>query len=206
MIIPKGRELSVDWKAIKTEYITNESSSYTKLSKKYGISRSTIANRAGRECWATQKERYQNDVVTKTIASVGEKQVDKMSRIQDVSDKLLAKIERAIEELDIQLLKRVEKTKTIEYNNIERPDKPTKEVVHEEEKVIEVSSIVDRTGLKAITSALRDIKEIQMLKSELDKREQEARIANLQRQAEKDDNNISEVAVVIAGGDSAWQK
>lgn len=196
----------MDWNAIKAEYITNESSSYTKLSDKYGISRSTIANRAGREGWATEKERYQNDIVTKTIASVGKKQVDKVARIQDVSDKLLEKIERAINELDIQLLKRVEKTKIIEYNNLERPDKPTKETVHEEEKVIEVSSIVDRTGLKAITSALRDIKEIQMLKSELDKKEQEARIANLERQAGRDENNISEVAVIIAGGDASWQE
>lgn len=67
-----------------------------------------------------------------------------------------------------------------------RPDKPTKETVHEEEKVIEYKTIVDRSGLKAIASSLRDIKEIQMLKSDLDRQEQEARIKKLEMECERD--------------------
>ena len=38
----------------------------------------------------------------------------------------------------VWLFKDVEKTKVIQYNNEERPDKPTKETIHEEEKVIEI--------------------------------------------------------------------
>ena len=59
------------------------------------------------------------------------------------------------------------------------------ETVREKEKVIEVKTIVDRSGIKAIASSLRDIKEIQMIRSELDTREQEARIAKLNRDAER---------------------
>ena len=188
----------MDWKKVKTEYITDDASSYTKLSEKYGISRSTIANRAGREGWAKEKERYHNELVTKTIASVGKKQLDKMARIQDVTDKLLAKLERAIDELDLQIVKNVHRTKVIEYNNYERPDKPTKEVVDETEEIGEFTTIIDRAGLKAVASALRDIKEVQMLRTELDKREQEARIANLNRQAAvKDDDDKSVYGVVL---------
>ena len=99
----------------------------------------------------------------------------------------------------------MEKIKEIEYNNEERPDKPTKEIIHEEENVNEVHTIVDRKGLKDIASALRDIKEIQMLKTELDKREQEARIAKLQKEAESDDEG-GEIEVVITGKAKEYAK
>lgn len=65
---------------------------------------------------------------------------------------------------------------------------------------------LDKAALKSLSGTIKDIKDIQNIKTELDIEEQKARIANLRKQAEKDDNNVSEVAVVIAGGDSAWQK
>lgn len=46
---------------------------------------------------------------------------------------------------------------------------------------------MDTQSMKHISGVLKDIKEIQMIRSEADMREQEARIANLQRQAEKDE-------------------
>lgn len=66
--------------------------------------------------------------------------------------------------------------------------------------------LLDKTALKSLSSTIKDIKDIQNIKTELDIEEQKARIANLRRQAEQDGNNISEVAVVIAGGDASWQK
>lgn len=66
--------------------------------------------------------------------------------------------------------------------------------------------LLDKTALKSLSSTIKDIKDIQNIKTELDIEEQKARIANLRRQAEQDGNNISEVAVVIAGGDESWQK
>lgn len=45
----------------------------------------------------------------------------------------------------------------------------------------------DTQSMKHISGVLKDIKEIQMIRSDADMREQEARIANLQRQAEKDE-------------------
>lgn len=194
-----------DWKKIKTEYITDDASSYTKLSQKYSISRSTIANKAGREGWVQEKERYQNELVTKTVARVGQKQLDKMTRIQDVTDRLLDRLEQAIDQLDLQIAKKTHKTKIIEYNNLDRPDKPTKEIVDEHEELSEFSTIIDRAGLKAIASALRDIKEVQMLKSEIDKREQEARIAKLRKEAEAEDT-ASEININIGGWNPKWQE
>ena len=65
---------------------------------------------------------------------------------------------------------------------------------------------VEKGVLKSLASAIKDIKDIQNLKTSLDIEEQKARIAILKKQAEADDSNVNEVAVVIAGGDSSWQK
>ena len=109
-------------------------------------------------------------------------------------------------EHDIQLVRKVTKTKEIEYNHDARPDKPTKETVTETEEISDVRTIVDRAGLKAISSALRDIKEIQMIRSELDREEQQARIDNLRRQADRDADTATEVEVVFLAGEDSWNE
>jgi hypothetical protein len=196
----------VDWNTIRNEYISDESSSYRKLAKKYGVSLTAITKRSKEEDWIGQRKQLKDKTITKSIEKLSQKTADKLSRVSDLTDKLLDKLEQAIEELDVQLYKDVVKTKVIEYNNELRPDKPTKETIHEEEKVIECKTIVDRSGLKAIASSLRDIKEIQMLKSELDKKEQEARIAKLQREAEGEDNSDNEIKVIFEGNFENYSK
>ena len=194
-----------DWKKIKTEYITTDTS-YRKLAQKYGIHYKTISDRGKAEGWVELRSQHRDKTLTKFMEKSSEKQADKMARIDDLADQLLVKLEQAIAELDLQLCTHTDKTKTIEYNNDRRPDKPTKETVHEEEKVLEMRSIVDRQGLKQIASALRDIKEVKMLRSELDKQEQEARIANLRRQVDKDENDSSVIEVVFNAGPEEWNE
>lgn len=191
----------MDWRTIRKEYITDESSSYRKLAKKYGISLTAITNKAKQENWVEKRRQFRDKTTTKTMEVLSDKSADKLTRVLDITDKLLDKLEKAVEELDIQLYKDVVKVKEIEYNHELRPDKPTKETIHEEEKVIEVKSIVDRSGIKAIASALRDIKEVQMLKTELDRMEQEARIAKLQKEAQAEEKDSNEIKVII--GDEA---
>ena len=193
-----------DWQAIKTEYITTDTS-YRKLAQKYGVSYQAICHRSKDEAWIDQREQHMNKTVSKAINKISSKKADKMSRIDDLADKLLVKLEQAITELDLQLAKHTDKTKIIEYDNELRPDKPTKEIIHEEEKLLEVKSIVDRQGLKQIAAALKDIKEVKMLKSELDKQEQKARIAKLQREAEGEDDD-NEIQVIITGKAKEYAK
>ena len=185
-----------DWNAIRQEYITDESSSYRKLAQKYGVGMTALYNHAKSEDWVGQRKRLKDKTITKSIETISDQRADKLSRVMDITDKLLDKLERAVDELDIHLVTKATKVKEIEYNNDLRPDKPTKETITETEEILETRMIVDRAGLKAIASSLRDIKEIQMLKSELDKQEQEARIANLRRQAEKDDIDSAPTLVV----------
>lgn len=196
----------MDWKAIRNEYITDESSSYRKLAKKYDVSLTAITNKAKQENWIEKRRQFKDKTTTKTMEVLSDKSADKLTRVLDITDRLLDKLEKAVEELDIQLYKDVVKTKEIEYNHEKRPDKPTKETIHEQEKVIEVKSIVDRSGIKAIASALRDIKEVQMLKTELDRMEQEARIAKLQKEAEADEKDNNEIKVTIEGDLEIYSK
>ena len=193
-----------DWQKIKTEYITTDTS-YRKLAQKYGVSYQAICHRSKDEGWIAQHEQHTNKTVSKAIDKISSKKADKMARIDGLADMLLEKLEQAITELDLQLFKHTDKTKVIEYDNELRPDKPTREVIHEEEKLMEARSIVDRQGLKQIASALKDIKEVKMIKSELDRREQEARIANLQRQAEGEEDD-NEIQVVITGKAKEYAK
>lgn len=184
-----------DWQAIKTEYITTDTS-YRKLAQKYDIHYKVISDRGKAEGWVELRSQYRDKTLTKTLDKISTKKSDKMARIDDLADKLLEKLEQAITELDLQLYKHTDKTKVIEYNNDLRPDKPTKETIHEEEKLLEAKSIVDRQGLKQIASALKDIKEVKMLRSELDRQEQEARIANLRKQANAEQHQDAPTLVV----------
>ena len=187
-----------DWQSIKTEYITTDTS-YRKLAQKHGVSYQAICHRSKDEEWIALREQHMNKTVSKAIDKISSKKADKMARIDDLADKLLVKLEQAITELDLQLAKHTDKTKVIEYDNELRPDKPTKETIHEEEKLLEVKSIVDRQGLKQIASALKDIKEVKMLKSELDRQEQLAKIEKLRADAQQrnNDDDDDETGVIL---------
>ena len=59
---------------------------------------------------------------------------------------------------------------------------------------------LDTQGMKHISGVLKDIKEIQMIRSDADMREQEARIRKLQKEAEGDEGSKEPVRVIIEDG------
>ena len=64
---------------------------------------------------------------------------------------------------------------------------------------------IDERGVRALMASLKDIKEIQGLRSTADAREQDARIANLERQAtQNEEDKTTSVVVRIAGGTEDW--
>ena len=187
----------INWIDVRTEYITTLTS-YRKLADKYGVSFRTLSERAKQEGWRDARASFRENLVTKAVQKAENRQADRMARIDKAADRLLSKLERAIDELDMVIATKKTKTKDIEYNNGERPDKPTREVIVEEETVETVSVMVDRAGLRMITAALKDLKEVKMIRSELDQQEQEARIANLRRQAESEEKD-SDTKLEIVG-------
>lgn len=66
--------------------------------------------------------------------------------------------------------------------------------------------VYNTQNIKNLTSALKDLKEIKGFKSELDLQEQMARIAKLQREAEKEDNTETEIKVTFGAEDKECKK
>lgn len=150
--------MAADWAAIKTEYITTNTS-YRKLAQKYGVSTTQICNVGKDEKWVEQREQFLNKTTAKTIEIISQQEADRAAKIHSVADKLLLKIEA----------------------------------------IADGSRPLNSKDIRALTAAIKDLKEIQNVRSELDRREQEARIANLQKQADKDNNQATEAVTVIMG-------
>jgi hypothetical protein len=164
------RNMSCDWTQIKTEYITDSKSSYRKLAEKYGVPFATLRRKAKEEEWPKLRVQAEHKVSTKAINRVIDQKVDRATRLMNVTDKLLTKIEETVEELST------------------------------------ASVVLDKSTLKQISGALKDIKDIQGIKSDRDIREQEARIRNLEKQAEDDANKDTKITVQLEGDISKWSK
>ena len=154
-----------DWQAIKTEYITTDTS-YRKLAQKYGVSTTQICNVGRDEKWVEQREQFLNKTTAKTLEKISQQEANRAARIHTVADKLLNKIEAMVDS--------------------ERP--------------------LDTKGIRALTAAVKDLKEIHRVKSALDEQEQRARIANLQKQANKEDTQADSIEVVFLAGEEAWNE
>lgn len=155
-----------DWQAIKTEYITTNTS-YRKLGEKHGIHYKVISERGKDEGWVELRSQHRDKTLSNTLDAISNKQVERAANLISVADKLLEKVKSLLDG-DSYVLR-------------------------------------DTQSMKHISGVLKDIKEIQMIRSEADMREQEARIANLRKQAEKEENQNRDVTVTIDGGDPLWQ-
>ena len=71
---------------------------------------------------------------------------------------------------------------------------------------IDSLDVIDSQSLKHFTSALKDLKDIKGIKSDIDLREQEARIAKLQKEAEAEEEKDTTVIVQFEEDISKWSK
>ncbi len=154
-----------DWQAIKTEYITTDTS-YRKLAQKHGVSYQAICHRSKDEGWIAEREQHKNKTFTKTLEKISQQEANRAAKIHSVAGKLLLKIEA----------------------------------------LVESGGPLDTKGIRALTAAVKDLKEIQSVKSALDEQEQRARIANLQKQAQKEDTQADSIEVVFLAGEEAWNE
>ena len=146
-----------DWQAIKTEYITTDTS-YRKLAQKYGVSHVQIGNVGKEEKWVELRRQHLDSTFAKTVEKISQQEANRAAKIHSVADKLLQKIEVMVDNGDFT-----------------------------------------EKGLRALTAAVKDLKEIQGVKSDLDKQEQKARIATLEKQANKDDSGAGGPKLVVEG-------
>ena len=177
-----------DWQAIETEYITTDTS-YRKLSEKYGIAKNRIAEHGRKEGWKEKRARFKDKTVSDSVRKISSQRSTKAARIDKAADRLIEKLEKAIDELDLKITTRKIKE---EVGNTE---------ITTEFREATEGGIVDRAGLRQLTAALKDLKEVKGILSDLDKQEKKARIDNLRRQAAQSENAGGETMVVqLEGG------
>lgn len=150
---------NIDWTKIKTEYVTT-GISQRGLSNKYNLSLSAIAKHAKEEQWTKRRKSYQNKraakVERKAIERDAEKTLTQLQRLSRATDRLIEKVEIAIEQLDRYVL--VQTTSSVKNEQLKSGKKKT---TTKKEKLSEgKSSIIDRKGLQEISTTLKNIKDI----------------------------------------------
>lgn len=163
-----------DWAKIKTEYITTDTS-YRILADKYGLTKNAIAAVAGKEGWVDLRRQHLDSIVTKTIVAEEKKRVERMLRIGNVADRLLDKLESAVNELDAFTYKQKQTIKT------ESGETVTEYQAMDKRKKAQI----DRAGIRQLASAMRDLKDVMMIQSDLDEQEQKAKISKLEHDTKK---------------------
>ena len=184
----------VDWAQAAADYITGNIS-YRAPAEKYGVSQSSVERHSRAEGWSEKRRKSREKRVARLSKAEERKQVKRRARFRAIEDKLLSKLEQAVDELDLVIKTKVKKTKTIEYNNEKRPDKPTKEIVDEVQEVETVKVMIDRAGLANVTATLEKLKGAHGIMSPLDEEEQRARIAALVARVKENDEGETKVDI-----------
>lgn len=150
-----------DWKQLEKEYILGEYKSVSSFLKEKNIPNNGSTKKSTKG-WKSKKVLRENQksakIIEKVIEKESEKEANKIISVKDTANILLAKINDSIEELNKYFSKDKVKKKTIEYDY--EVNKPKKEVIEEIEEIREFYSIIDKAGLKQLTSALKDLNDI----------------------------------------------
>ena len=161
----------MDWLKIKNEYISGNIS-YRKLAEKHNVGLSALTKRATEEKWyekrKNQRVKIEAKVEQKTAEKLAEAEANRLLRISAAADRLLEKIEEATEQLDQFIVTNRVKQREVKYVSDKAGfGKPKKEITKEvEDKRIVKADHLDRMGLKQLASALKDLRDIQLVKDE----------------------------------------
>lgn len=158
-----------DWKQLEKEFILSEYKSKSAFLKSKGIKATGNTNKQTKG-WndkkAKKEQKKGKKIVEKVIEKEAEKEAQKIVNVKDMANELLQKIAQANDELNMHLARNKKKTKTVEYDY--ECNKPKKETIEEQEEIKSYVDIIDRKGLKELTSALKDLNDILSDKNEDD--------------------------------------
>lgn len=92
---------SVDWKAIKAEYIAG-GIGYRKLAEKHGVSFSTLSQMAMREKWTDLRKKANDKTDTVLAETIGKRNAKKSAKIDMLVDMLLDKLVERMDDLLVE--------------------------------------------------------------------------------------------------------
>ena len=85
-----------NWNEVKADYVNGMT--YSELSKKYGISVSTISKRGGKYGWSELRKRTGRKIDTKIVNSAVERQIRLLSSIQDATEAIVKRVKEQVED------------------------------------------------------------------------------------------------------------
>lgn len=102
--------------------------------------------------------------------------------------------------------KTLEKISQQEANRAAKIGTVADKLLRQIEAMVDREEPLDEKAIRTLTAAVKDLKEIQEVRSSLDRQEQEARIANLRKQAEKEKDAVDSIEVVFLAGEEDWNE
>lgn len=105
-----------------------------------------------------KEDKKSTKIVEKVIEKEAEKEAQQIVDIKSMANDLALNIIKANSQLETYIVKNKKKTKKVKYDY--KVSKPSEEETTEEESLETMKGIIDRQGLKMLTSALRDLNEI----------------------------------------------
>lgn len=168
----------IAWDALKTEYASGQMS-YRQLAQTHGVSYKTLYQHARIDHWADARRLHSQKTVRKSLDKIGDHQAEELARVDGLADELLDKLGKAIDELELTVIRHREKGEDEKGNQWQVDYEKT-----------EPGGMVDRKGLQQLAATLKNLKQIKALQTELDKLEQEARIHRLQQEAREEDGGV----------------
>lgn len=193
----KGSKIDVsekEWEKIKTEYVTSDVS-YRILAKKYGMAYGRLQTRGFNEKWQDAREEYKENLFKKSVDLICDEQAERIARAIRIGETMLEKVEESLKEIDIVIAENLYSDKWLEKDE----DGKVHEKESKNKEYVKRKVAIDRAGLKQLSGVLKDLREIGIFRSELDKKEQEARINKLRKDAEEEQED-NEIIVTIKGG------
>ena len=82
----------VSWAEIEAAYVTG-GMSYREIGEKFGISRSAVGSRGKRGGWVKKRQKFEEEVMEQTLEENKEAAVQRLSRLLEVGDGLLDKVQ-----------------------------------------------------------------------------------------------------------------
>lgn len=105
-----------------------------------------------------KEDKKSTKIVEKVLEKEAEKEAQQIVDIKSMANDLALNIIKANSQLETYIVKNKKKTKKVKYDY--KVSKPSEEETTEEESLETMKGIIDRQGLKMLTSALRDLNEI----------------------------------------------
>ncbi len=108
-------------------------------------------------------------------------------------------VELRRQHLDRTVSKTVAAVESAQVNRAKKMQNVADKLLLKIEELVDRPEPLNEKAIRSLTAAVKDLKEIQSIKSELDEKEQRARIANLEKQADKESDNKEPIQVIIGG-------